>query len=153
MGDYEGSTTVDVPRDDLFDYLSRVENLPKYLPRMTEAHSLTGDQVSVEAELPPRDAGHQDGIDGDTAGTDAADGAVHGEAEFHVDADQRRMEWSAVGPHDYHGELSVDPDVDDDSRSHVTVRLHTLHDDVDGIELGLAETLENIERLTPADVR
>jgi hypothetical protein len=60
MHDYEGSTTVGVPRDGLFEYLSRIENLPKYMARMTEAHSLAGDVVSVEARVEPGDVGAED---------------------------------------------------------------------------------------------
>ena len=33
MEDYEGSTTIDSPADDLFEYLSTVENLPQYFDR------------------------------------------------------------------------------------------------------------------------
>jgi uncharacterized membrane protein len=125
MGDYERSTTVDASRDDLFEYLSRVENLPKYMERMTSAKPATGDEVEVEATL---DGGQ----------------TVHGEAWFRVDADNRSISWGAEGPHDYHGEVSV---TGDESTSSVTVRLHTLHDDPH-IEDGIDETLANIRRLT-----
>lgn len=140
MGDYEGSTTVELPRDDLFEYLSRVENLPKYMSRMTEAHSLAGEEVSVEAQVEPGDVGSEDGGAGRT---------VRGEAWFRIDADGRRLEWGSEGPNDYHGELAVSEDGDG---SRVVVRLHTLHDDAEGIEQGLAQTLENIERLSPSEI-
>lgn len=145
MGDYEGTTTVDVPRDDLFEYLSRIDNLPKYMSRMTEAHSLAGDEVSVEATVEPGDVGAEEGGGQEGART------VRGEAWFKIDADGRRLEWGSEGPNDYHGELVVSADGDDASR--VVVRLHTMHDDAPGIEQGLTETLENIERLGLSDVR
>jgi hypothetical protein len=148
MHDYEGSTTVGVPRDGLFEYLSRIENLPKYMARMTEAHSLAGDVVSVEARVEPGDVGAED-VGPDDAGPGRT---VRGEGWFRIDADARRLEWGAEGPHDYHGELAVDVDADDADRSRVLIRIHSRHEDAEGITRGLSETLENIERLTPSDV-
>jgi uncharacterized membrane protein len=140
MGDYEGTTTVDIPRDELFEYLSRIENLPKYMSRMTEAHSVTGDEVSVEAKLEPEDVGAPESAPGRT---------VQGEAWFRIDADARRLEWGAEGPHDYRGELAVTTTEDGaGAATRVVVRLHTTHEDAPGIEHGLTETLENIERLS-----
>ena len=57
MEDYERSTTVDAPPDELFEYLSKVENLPTYFDRMTSARNLPGDEVEVEAKIEPGDAG------------------------------------------------------------------------------------------------
>ena len=139
MGDYEGSTTVDAPVDDLFEFLSKVENLPRYMERMTEAHSLAGDEVSVEARIEPGDAGTDGGQDGGEDGGRT----VRGEAWFRIDADHRTLEWGAEGPHDYRGELEVTAT---DDGSTVTVRLHTMHD-AEGIEDGLNRTLENVRRL------
>jgi hypothetical protein len=151
MGNYEGTTTVEVPRDDLFDYLSRIENLPKVVARMTEAHSLTGDEVSVEARVEPGDVG-TDGA-GPAGGLDEeSERTVHGEGWFRIDADHRRLEWGADGPHDYHGELRVTADDVNVLASRVVIRLHTLREDAPGIEQGLTETLENIELLTPSDL-
>lgn len=130
MGDYERSTTVRMPVDDLFEYLSRLENLPRYMSRMTRTRYVTGDDVEVEAAFGP----------GDAEGA----GSVTAEAWFRIDADRRRLEWGAQGPHDYHGELEVS---EGGGGSTVVVRLHTMHDDVEGVEQGLAETLGNIERL------
>lgn len=136
MGDYERSTTVRMPVDDLFEYLSQVENLPRYMSRMTSARPVTGDEIEVEAR-----------IDASTDPSSASDGGERtevGEAWFHIDADQRRLEWGAEGPHDYRGELSVSPAGDG---STVVVRLHTMHDDAQAIEHGMDETLHNIEQL------
>lgn len=139
MGDFERSTTVDAPVDDLFEFLSKVENLPRYMERMTEAHSLAGDEVSVEARIEPGDVGSEGSEDGERT--------VRGEAWFRIDADARRLEWGAEGPHDYRGELEVSAT---DGGSTVTVRLHTLHD-APGIEDGLDETLANIQRLAGSE--
>jgi carbon monoxide dehydrogenase subunit G len=145
MGDYERSTTVDAPVDEIFEFLSKVENLPRYMERMTEAHSVAGDEVSVEARLEPEDVGGADPASGTTDG----DGGrrVRGEAWFRIDADNRRLAWGAEGPHDYRGELEVSPA---GSGSQVTVRLHTTHE-APGIEDGLDGTLANIQRIAASD--
>lgn len=139
MGDYERSTTVDVPVDDLFEFLSRVENLPRYMDRMTQAHSLAGDEVSVEARIEPGDVGADASDDGERT--------VRGEAWFRIDADNRSLSWGSEGPHDYSGELEVRPE---GAGSTVTVRLHTTHE-AEGIEDGIDQTLANIQRIAGSD--
>ena len=129
MGDYQRSTTVDVPVDDLFEYLSKVDHLPEYMSRMTQARSVGGDEVSVDARIDPGAGGER---------------TVHGQAWFRIDAEHRRLEWGSEGANDYHGELEVSGQ---GSRSMVIVTLHTLHDDAPGIEQGLQETLSNIEQV------
>jgi carbon monoxide dehydrogenase subunit G len=143
MGDYEGTTTVDVPRDDLFEYLSRIQNLSRYLARMTKVCAQVGNEANIEVQTRTGDVGVRD---------DEPERTVRGKAWLHVDADARRLEWGAEGPHDYHGELEVSSDVEDETTTRVVVRLYTLHDDAESIEEGLAETLENIERLSPSDL-
>ena len=139
MGDYEHSTIVTAPVDDLFDYLSRVQNLPRYMERMTEAHSITGDEVSVVARLDPQDVG---GVD---------EQVVRGEAWFRIDADHLRLSWGSPGSHDYHGELEVAPAAEG---SVVTVRLHTERDH-DRIDEAIADTLANIRHIArnPTELR
>jgi uncharacterized membrane protein len=135
MEDYERSTTVDAPADDLFEYLSKVENLPQYFDRMTSARNLPGDEVEVEAKVEPGDAGSSEGD---------AERTVAGEAWFRIDADHRTLTWGSEGPHDYHGALEVTPS--GEAASTVTVRLHTT-DQAEGIEDGIDETLANIQRI------
>ena len=137
MADYERTTTVDAPADDLFEYLSKVENLPQYMDRMTSAHNLPGDEVEVEAKLEPGDVGSSDG----------GERTVGGEAWFRIDADNMKLAWGAEGPHDYSGELEVTPE---GGASQVTVRLHTTHD-AEGIEDGIEQTLANIQRIAGTD--
>jgi len=139
MEDYEGSTTVDAPADELFEYLSKVENLPEYFDRMTSARNLPGDEVEVEAKVEPGDAGSSRGPSG---GDDER--TVAGDAWFTIDADSRTLRWGSEGPHDYHGELEVTRS--GDAASTVTVRLHTTHQ-AEGIQDGIDETLANIQRL------
>src|ERR687884_342587 len=102
MADYERTTTVDAPADDLFEYLSKVENLPNYMERMTSAHNLPGDEVEVEAKVEPGDVG--------ASGDPGGEQTVAGEAWFTIDADHKKLSWGSEGPHDYHGELEVTPD-------------------------------------------
>jgi uncharacterized membrane protein len=127
---------VDAPRDELFEFLSKVENLPRYMDRMTSVRSLPGDAVEVEAKVEPGDVGSRSG-----------EGTVAGDAWFTVDADARTIRWGAEGPHDYHGELTV---TGDGASSTVTVRLHTVHD-AEGIEDGIERTLANIQRLAGSE--
>ena len=127
MPDYNRSTVIDdVSPDELFDFLSKVENLPKYFSGVTEAHSATGDEVHVVAEPQPGEQGPPEKVEAD--------------ATFEVDADARTLKWGSEGPHDYHGELQVTPEGDG---SKVEVTLHTQHDD-DGINDGIDDTLRNI---------
>jgi len=146
MGDYERSTTVDADRDEIFAFLSKVENLPAYMDRLTSARMVSKDEVAVEARLEPQDveggSGEQSG-NGADHGVPGPDRTVQGQAWFKVDERNHSLSWGAEGPHDYHGELEV---VGDSSASTVTVRLHTLHDDAPAIENGLDETLANIVR-------
>ena len=137
MADYERTTTIDAPAEDLFEYLSKVENLPNYMDRMTSAKNLPGDEVEVEAKVEPQDVG----------GADGGERTVGGDAWFTIDADHMKLAWGAEGPHDYKGELEVTPD---GAASRVTVRLHTTHD-AEGIDDGIEQTLANIQRITGSD--
>jgi uncharacterized protein YndB with AHSA1/START domain len=132
MPEFSRSTTIAADPDELFEYLSRIENLPEYFRGLTEAHHTTGDEVHVTANPQV------------TGGEPDAGGEVHGEAWFRIDAEQRALAWGSESEHDYRGELVVAPDGD---RARVSVRLHTEHDDRDSIETGIEETLHNIEQI------
>jgi uncharacterized membrane protein len=136
VADYERSTTIDAPADELFEYLSRVENLPQYFDRLTSVRNLPGDEVEVEAKVEPGDAG-----------SDGAESTVGGDAWFRIDADAKMLSWGSQGPHDYSGHLQVSGD---GSSSTVTVKLHTLHQ-AGGIDDGIEQTLANIQRLAGSD--
>jgi uncharacterized membrane protein len=140
MEDYERSTTVDAPPDELFEYLSKVENLPTYMDRMTSARNLPGDEVEVEAKIEPGDVGSDDG----------GERTVGGDAWFTIDADSKTLTWGSEGPHDYKGQLQVTPA--GDAASTVTVKLHTTHQ-AEGIEDGIEQTLANIANLAGSDGR
>jgi uncharacterized membrane protein len=130
MGDFTGSTTVDVPPDALFDYLSDVGNLPDYFTRMTSAQRIDGREVHTTARMP-------DGQE------------VEGDAWFTVDDGSQRIEWGSEGPNDYHGYVDVTPSGEGSS---VEVHLHTTRvgDGDSQVDDGIRETLANIKRQAEA---
>jgi len=129
MGDYSKSTTVNVAPDRLFDYLSDVQNLPKYMPRLTSATPTEGDKVIVTAQIAPEGEPEQ---------------TVESEAWMRVRTAGQTLEWGSTGPNDYHGELDVDAG-DDAGSSTLTVRLHTNRAEGDDIDHGLVEALAGIK--------
>jgi hypothetical protein len=69
----------------------------------------------------------------------------HGEASFHADLSERRIEWSA--PSGYHGWMSVSPDGDG---SRLTLFLNTLHGTERVHDVG--STLDAIRMLVESEV-
>ncbi len=140
MGDYERSTTVAVSARELFAYLQDVSNLPRYLPHLTSVRPSGDDgkyddgKYTVTAHIEP-------GGDADGEGRD-----VEGEAWISVTEGGRTLAWGSVGPHDYRGELDVDPG-DDETSSRLTVRLHTQRADGPSIEDALDETIASLKRV------
>ncbi|MFJ9833452.1 SRPBCC family protein [Streptomyces sp. NPDC101169] len=130
MGDYSDSITVHVPPDRLFAYLSDVQHLPSYMPRLTSARPHNGDKVTVTAHIDPPDAPEQD---------------VTSEAWLRVLEHGKSLEWGAPGPHDYHGRLHVD-DGEDTGTSRLTVELHTEHAEGEHIDHGIREALNGIKQ-------
>ncbi|MEV6653423.1 SRPBCC family protein [Streptomyces sp. NPDC051219] len=129
MGEYSDSITVHVPPDRLFAYLSDVEHLPSYMPRLTSVHPHEGDQVTVTAHIEPADAPEQD---------------VTSEAYLHVVEEGKSLEWGAPGPHDYRGRLHVD-EGEGAGSCRLTVELHTGHTG-EQVEHGLKEALSGIKQ-------
>ncbi|MFH8803971.1 SRPBCC family protein [Streptomyces sp. NPDC017936] len=130
MGDYSDSITVQVPPDRLFAYLSDVEHLPSYMPRLTSVHPHGGDQVTVTAHIDPADAPEQD---------------VTSEAWLHVVEEGKSLEWGAPGPHDYRGRLHVDVGEEADT-CRLTVELHTGHTEGEQVDHGLREALSGVKQ-------
>lgn len=85
--DFENTKRIQASPDDVFQWLSKVENLPKYLPTTREAHMASGDKVHLEGEA----HGHQYASDG----------------FFRCLDDHRRLEWSSDGDFAYSGWLEV----------------------------------------------
>ncbi len=132
MAEYTGTRSVDADGPTLFAFLSKVSNLPRYFPRITDAEPAGGEAVDVTAVIEP-------------AGQERH--AVEAEAWFRVDERQQRVEWGSEGPNDYRGELEV---TDDGEQSQVLLTLHTESDHPE-IQDSLDETLDTIAELVEAE--
>ncbi len=143
MAEYEQSQNIDAPADEVFDWLSGVENLPKYLPPIKETSvegpsvaGKLGDRIKLLVSIPDR-------------------GEFGSEGYFHTDAEARRMEWGAEVSRDYSGWLTV---AESGSASEVNVHLDFGERSAEGeieeessedrhpLQEGVAETLESIRR-------
>ncbi len=144
MQEYEQRQAVTAPANEVFAWVSDVENLPKYLPPIKDAgiegpaaEGSPGDRVKMRVEIPDR-------------------GEFESEGYFDVDADARTMRWGAETDKDYSGWLTVAEK--GDGESEVTVHLsfgprsvegeiqEDSSDDRNPLEESLAATLESIRR-------
>lgn len=134
--EYERSQTVDASADQVFAFVSKIGNLPKYLPPIKSAQSTGQDQIKLQGEIPNQ-------------------GTFEGDGYFRVHQDQRRMEWGANVGRDYSGQLEVTEQ--GPSSSQVTVMLQFGPRSVDQeiqeqtgdrnpAQEALAATLESIRR-------
>lgn len=94
--EYQQRHTIYRSADKVFNWLSRVENLPHYLPPVKEAwlegHAAAGkpgQRVKMNVEIPGRYE-------------------TEGEGYFHADEEARRLEWGAEFSRDYSGWLTVE---------------------------------------------
>jgi uncharacterized membrane protein len=122
MADFLASTDVAAPADELFDYLSQVENLPNYFERMTSVTDNEDGTISVAADL--------------------GDRVVEAEAWFEVDRDAKTLSWGSEGPNDYNGQLQV---TGTGSNSVVEVTLRTERTGGQEIQEGLEQTVAVIK--------
>jgi carbon monoxide dehydrogenase subunit G len=122
---HEHTEHVAAPPDAVYAAISDIDNLPRFVPQMTEVHSIGDDRVEVHARYEGREQ--------------------HGEATFRADDDERRIEWSV--PSGYHGWMKVDPD---DGGSRLTLFLDTRR----GSERDhdIAATLDAIRMLVESEV-
>ena len=144
MQEYEPSKTVAAPANEVFAWVSDVENLPKYLPPIKDAGiegsaaaGSPGERVKMTVEIPDR-------------------GEFESEGYFDVDAEARTMRWGAETDRDYSGRLTVAEA--GDGQSEVTVHLSFGPRSVEGeiqedssydrdpLEESLDATLESIRR-------
>ncbi len=102
MGEYEHTTTVKSKPQQVFDFVSDVNNLPRYLPTVKSAMRQGSDRVRVQGDA----AGHQYDSDG----------------SYNVYKDRKRMEWGSDGENQYRGWLEV-KDNEDGTGATVTVHL------------------------------
>jgi hypothetical protein len=130
MPEYARRQDVQASAEALFEYLSTIDNLPRYFSGMTSA--TPGDDpgtIDTTAQVEGRE--------------------VAGTAHFEVDEGANRIEWSAEGPNEYHGWLEVSGD---DSHSTIEVHIFTEREgEGDDIEQGLGETMASIQRLVEGD--
>jgi carbon monoxide dehydrogenase subunit G len=99
---HEHTEHVAAAPDAVFAAISDVTNLPRFVPQITAAQATDAEHVEIDARYEGREQ--------------------HGEATFHADAGERRIEWSA--PSGYRGWMRVEPDGDG---SRLTLYLNTLH--------------------------
>lgn len=144
MQEYEQSQKITAPANEVFAWVSDVENLPKYLPPIKDAGiegpaegDNPGEKVKMSVEIPDR-------------------GEFESEGYFDVDAEARTMRWGAESDRDYSGRLEVSEA--GDGQSEVTVQLSFGPRSVEGeiqdqssdgrnpIEESLTATLESIRR-------
>jgi uncharacterized protein YndB with AHSA1/START domain len=111
--------------DAVFAAISDVRNLPRFVPQMTAARPSGDDRVEVAA----RYHGHEQ----------------RGEASFHADDAQRRIEWGS--PSGYRGWMEVAADGDG---TRLTLFLNTVHDSESEHDVGA--TLDAIRMLVEAQV-
>jgi uncharacterized protein YndB with AHSA1/START domain len=146
MGHHEASTIVDVAPNILFDYLSDLEHLPDYLPRLTDVHR-TGPQPDeaqgMEVRRPHQPVHEEVEVTAEVPADGHTERTVRSEAWIEVVEENRRLRWGAPGEHDYHGELDVDFVADGTSR--LTVRLDTEHSAGQAIDDELHRALEGIK--------
>lgn len=129
MSEFVESIRVSVGPRLLFDYLSDVENLPQYMPRLSRAVPV-GDEGAVEVTATPKlpDGRHVQ---------------VEGTAWTRVDEVGRTFSWGSIGGrNNYRGTFDIDPDEDG---SQLTVRLISERADGDAVRVGLRDTLASIK--------
>jgi uncharacterized membrane protein len=99
--EFEQSTTIAAPADNVFDFMADVSNLPKYLPTVRSAQPQEGERVRTQGQA----GGHSYDSDG----------------HFRIDRLSKRIEWGSDGENDYGGWMEVDGDRE---QCKVTVHIH-----------------------------
>ncbi|WP_168582501.1 SRPBCC family protein [Gephyromycinifex aptenodytis] len=135
MPEFSKSIHVDVEPRRLFDYLSDVGNLPRYMPRLSHAEPAGDDgavQVTAHPKLP-----------------DGRQVEVKGTAWTRVDELGRRFSWGSVGSrNNYRGTFDIDPV---ESGSQLTVTIVSERADGAAVQTGLGDTLASIKNLVEQD--
>jgi hypothetical protein len=142
MAHHEASTMVDVAPNILFEYLADLDNLPAYMPRLSDVHRIEprpAEAQGAEARL-PKEPVHEDV---EVTAEVPSGREVHSDAWIEVVEENRTLRWGAPGEHDYHGELDVDFVADGTSR--LTVRLDTAHATGQDIDNALEKALDGIK--------
>ena len=144
--EYEQSQAVDAPPDEVFAWLSDVDNLPEYLPPVVDSsvqgpssQGVPGQRIRTTLEYP-----------GGEGGTFEAEGYLA------VDERERRMEWGAEAGRDYSGWLTVANRGESGSEVvvHLSFRERSVEPEIqervpesrDPLAEGISATLESIRR-------
>jgi uncharacterized protein YndB with AHSA1/START domain len=101
MSQYEHTATVNSSPEQVFDFVSNIDNLPRYLPTFKNAMSQGHERVRVQGE----------------AGKHQYDSVGY----YRVDKTRNRIEWGSDGDNQYHGWLEVK--ADEGAAATVTVHL------------------------------
>jgi len=138
--EFEQSLTVAAPADDIFDFISDVQNVPQYLPTVKSAQPQQGERIRTQGQ--------------------AGDRSYDSDGHFRVDKQARRIEWGSDGENDYRGWLEVQGD--SGSQSEVKVHIHYAprpeilqrmverspdHSFESVMKEGISKTLESIKRI------
>jgi uncharacterized membrane protein len=89
MNEFIHSITIEAPPEQVFAFVSDIDNLPDYLPTVNNAEPETDERVRVQGEA----AGRRYDSDG----------------YFRVDEENMRIEWGSDGETNYSGLLIVKP--------------------------------------------
>jgi len=100
MSEYEYSVTIHSDADTVFDFVSDVRNMPKYMPTLDSAETEGPEKVHMHGEV----RGHEYDADG----------------ELHIDKAARKLQWRSDSRSHYTGWLEVKPSGAD---SQVTVHV------------------------------
>lgn len=106
MAEFEREQQMPADAEQVFDIVSDVEQLDRWLPDLVSVHPSGAQAVDVDVQRP--------------------DGEHHGNGTLGVHRDQLRMEWGRRGTADYTGWLQVAHS--DPGRSSVTLHLSFLGD-------------------------
>lgn len=144
MADYEQSQTIGAPPEDVFAWLIDVDNLPGYLPPVTDA--------SIEGPSAEGTPGQKVRMTLDFPNGSSFDA----EGYLATDEHERRMEWGAETERDYHGWLTVGNHGEHDSEVivHLSFGERSVESDIkegapedrDPVHEAIGATLESIRR-------
>lgn len=138
MQTFEISKIIDAKPNQVFEFLSDIDNLPQYLPTVRHAEHEENGRIRIAGEA----GGHK----------------YNDTGFFRVDEDARRMEWGADSERGYQGWLTVEET--DQNKSEVKVHLsfgqqnpalkemdQRTGDHVEAINEGIENALKSIKNL------
>lgn len=144
MADYEQSKAIDAPPEEVFAWLTDVDNLPGYLPPVTDA--------SIEGPSAEGAPGHKVRMSLEFSNGSKFDA----EGYLATDERERRMEWGAETDRDYSGWLTVGNRGEGGSEVvvHLSFGERSVEDDIqegapkdrDPVQEAMEATLESIRR-------